>query len=122
MENIRPSQVKVQREPINQVKELVPLFKRNNIKKILDRGCKTDKNAKYISDEDFYVVGLDNSTKSIKYLEQRYEETNNLEVIKSGMDKIHFLETTSNLLLVVLLPITPGKNEEKAISLRLREI
>ncbi len=60
----------VQEKPSQQIIELVPLFKEYGVKKILDHGCGTGRHVKYLAQQDFSVVGTDNSRKAIEIVEK----------------------------------------------------
>lgn len=56
----------IQRKPSQQIINLVSLFKRKRIRRILDHGCGTGRHVKYLTDQGFEVIGTDFSQKAIK--------------------------------------------------------
>lgn len=51
-----------------------------------------DRHVKYLSDEGFYVVGLDKSPEATRYLEEEFGGADKMEIVKSGIDRIPFRE------------------------------
>ncbi len=57
---------------IDTVNKLVSLFKKHNVKTVLDIGCGTGKIAKLLESKGYKVVGIDNSKEMIKHAKKHY--------------------------------------------------
>jgi len=58
-------------KPNSNMKELVRIFKENNIKKILDLGCGNGRNLFYLLNKGFKVFGIDSSSQAIKQIRKK---------------------------------------------------
>ena len=57
---------------INTVNKLDSLFKKNNVKSVLDIGCGTGKIDKLLKDKGYEISGIDNSKEMIEYAQRNY--------------------------------------------------
>ncbi len=55
----------VQKESRDSVKALVPLFKKEKVRKILDLGCGSGRHTIFLAQQDFLVVGSDNAQSAL---------------------------------------------------------
>ena len=87
---IYKSEGSIQNEPSQQIIELVPLFKKEGVKKVLDHGCGTGRHVKYLLEQGFKVVGTDHSEIALKYAKELTVGLNNVDFIKTEMDDIPY--------------------------------
>jgi trans-aconitate methyltransferase len=57
---------------VNTVNKLVSLFKKHNVKSILDIGCGTGKIDKLLKDKGYEIIGIDNSKEMIEHAQRNY--------------------------------------------------
>jgi len=60
----------IQKNPLDSVKALVELFKKEKVEKILDHCCGTGRHAKYLAESGFCVFGTDSSSSGIEIAKQ----------------------------------------------------
>jgi len=75
-------------KPDSDIVELVKVFKKEKVKKILDLGCGSGRNCRFLSSKGFAVVGMDISKAAIK---QARNEGGEIEYLVADMKKIPFL-------------------------------
>ncbi|MBU0667187.1 MAG: methyltransferase domain-containing protein [Nanoarchaeota archaeon] len=61
-------------EPHEEMKQLSKIFKKNNVKNILDLGCGAGRNLLYLSEQGFDVVGVDNAKEGLKILKKELKK------------------------------------------------
>lgn len=79
----------VQTEPSEQVIKLAPIFRNEDVKRILDHGCGTGRHVKYLAEQGFFVVGTDYSFDALDIAEESVKGLN-AELIQSEMDSIPY--------------------------------
>jgi len=62
----------VQKEPRESIKQLVPIFKENNIKKIAVLGCGTGRHVSYLAKQGFFVFGADNEEVALQIAQKSF--------------------------------------------------
>ena len=78
--------------PNRLVVDLIPLFKKEKFKRILDLGCGTGRHTVYLSKNEFFVVGSDISPRGLK-LSQKWIREENIEnccLVKHDMIELPF--------------------------------
>lgn len=59
---------------LDTVNKLVSLFKKYNVKSVLDIGCGTGKIDKLLKDKKYEIFGIDNSKEMVEYAQRNYPE------------------------------------------------
>ena len=77
-------------EPSKHVIELVDLLKEQGVERLLDHCCGTGRHVKYLADQGFYVVGLDNSQEAIAQAQELCMDIENCQLLCSDMASIPF--------------------------------
>jgi len=74
-------------KPDGDIVELAKVFKKEKVKKILDLGCGSGRNCRFLSSKGFAVVGMDISKSAIK---QAKKADGKIEYLVADMKKIPF--------------------------------
>ena len=72
----KKGKVKFLQKPHPDMKKLVKLFKKNNVKRILDLGCGSGRHVTYFAKNGFEVYGMDNSPTGLKKTEEKLKDLN----------------------------------------------
>ncbi|MBD3259365.1 methyltransferase domain-containing protein [Candidatus Woesearchaeota archaeon] len=59
---------------VNTVNMLISLFKKHNVKSVLDIGCGTGKIDKLLKEKKYEILGIDNSKEMIEHAQRNYPE------------------------------------------------
>ena len=59
---------------VNTANKLASLFKKNNVKSILDIGCGTGKIDQLLKDKGYEIIGIDNSKEMIEHAQMNYPD------------------------------------------------
>jgi len=80
----------VQKEPRDSVKSLVPLFKKEKIRKVLDLGCGTGRHTIFLAQQGFLTVGSDNAQTALDITQSIAKEAGirNIVLLQNDMTSI----------------------------------
>ena len=80
----------VQKEPRDSIKALVPLFKKEKVKKVLDLGCGTGRHTIFLAQQGFLTIGSDNSQSALDITQSIAKEAGieNILLLQNDMTSI----------------------------------
>lgn len=93
----------LQFEVLKKIEDIVPRFKTNNVKKILDLGCGTGKHSIYLAREGFEICAADISKENIAIVKSKAEksELKNIECKELDMRTLPFKENSFDAVVCV---------------------
>ena len=80
----------IQPTPSMGVKELVPFLKEHGLQRVLDHCCGTGRHVRYLAEQGFDVVGIDNSAYGISIAEQQCADLSGAELRVADMGAVPY--------------------------------